>query len=206
MSTPGRDPDLDGSIAAVAAQHQALRHTPERLLERQLHCMLGVASLLRARRASAAGRRGAAREAAAAKERLEEVGEGAAAARGAEPAAGPAEQVAQLLLGDRSEPAAPAAGRRPAEPARTAAGERVPSRRPGPFVLLPVGAQFVVLLPRLGVAQHFVRLVDLLEALLGCRIVVVDVGVALPRLLPVCLLDRVPATRCDQRRACCSSP
>src|SRR5581483_10421243 len=70
-------------------------------------------------------------------------------------------------------------------------------RRPSPsspgalplFVAAPVGAELVVLLSLLGVGEDVVRLVDLLEALLGRLVVRVEVGVELTGELAVSRAD-----------------
>lgn len=59
----------------------------------------------------------------------------------------------------------------------------------GPLIGVPVGAQPVVLLTLLRVAQHLVGLVGLLEAGLGLLVVRVDVRVILARQLAVRFLD-----------------
>src|SRR5262249_58936880 len=85
-------------------------------------------------------------------------------------------------------PAGPAAGcgAPPAERAGSdpawAAGARL-------LVGAPVRAELVVLLAFGGIAEHFIGFVDLLEARLGRLVARVDVGVMLPRQLPVGLLD-----------------
>src|SRR3989449_320716 len=85
-------------------------------------------------------------------------------------------------------------------PSRTPGGltrvhvlEPARARRPcatAPRKLLPFGTDRVVALALLGIGEDLVRLVDLLEALLGAR-VLVDVRVVLARELPVGLLDVV---------------
>src|SRR5207237_5702125 len=59
----------------------------------------------------------------------------------------------------------------------------------------PVAAQLIVLLPLLGIAQHVVRFVDLLEALRGLRLVRVTVGMVLLREPAKRLLDLVRGRR-----------
>ena len=54
----------------------------------------------------------------------------------------------------------------------------------------PGVAEAIVVGPLLGVREHFVGFVDLLEVRLGRRLVVGDVGMVLARQLPVCALDR----------------
>src|SRR5205085_216676 len=76
-----------------------------------------------------------------------------------------------------------APGRARPTPAAPGAGERA------------VAAQLVVLLPLLGIAQHVVRFVDLLEALRGLRLVGVTVGMVLLREPAKRLLDLVRGRR-----------
>src|SRR5204863_8944342 len=75
--------------------------------------------------------------------------------------------------------AAGAAAFRRASAARTTAGERT------------VAAELVVFLPLVGIAQHVVRFVNLLEALGGLRVVGIAVGMVLLGQAPESLLDLV---------------
>ena len=66
---------------------------------------------------------------------------------------------------------------------------RPASRRAGLLVHPPVRSQLVVFLPLVGIAEHFVGLVDLLEFRFGRLVAGIDVGMVLPRQLPERLLD-----------------
>jgi hypothetical protein len=57
------------------------------------------------------------------------------------------------------------------------------------LVLSPVGAELVVLLARFRVRENLVRLVDLLEPLLGFFVFRIEVRMILPSELPVGRLD-----------------
>src|SRR5208283_3894293 len=86
---------------------------------------------------------------------------------------------------------------RSAEVELLAAGSRArPPPGPSPArgrmegaLVLPVGAQFIVLLPLHRVAQHLVGLVDRLEFLLPAPLVLGHVGMVLARELAEGLLD-----------------
>jgi hypothetical protein len=78
----------------------------------------------------------------------------------------------------------PAHVHRPAAVIEAGAAGRAPL-----LVHPPVGAQLVVLLPLLRIAEHLVGLVDFLELRLGRLVAGVDVGVVLARQLPVRALD-----------------
>ena len=71
---------------------------------------------------------------------------------------------------------------------RAAAGEALPLLL-GLFVHPPVRAELVVLAALVGVAEHLVRFVDLLELGLGGLVARVDVGMELPGKLAERLLD-----------------
>ena len=106
--------------------------------------------------------------------------------------AGAVELVADIAAG-----ALRAVGReRAARPEGVAGPEWVPgpagrpgARSPGPGVLIPVGAEHVVLLALLRVGQDLVRLVDFLEPALGSLIAGIPVRVELARQSPIRLLD-----------------
>src|SRR5690606_1180466 len=53
------------------------------------------------------------------------------------------------------------------------------------FGVLPVFAVLIVLFPFLGIAQHFVCFIELLEKLCGLRIVGIQIGMMFARQLPV---------------------
>src|SRR5206468_2490694 len=86
----------------------------------------------------------------------------------------PAEDVAQVAQIPEVEPLG-GVPREPAAGSRTSVG----------------GAERVVLLPLLGVREHVVRVLDLLEALLGLLVARIRVRVVLTGKLPVGLLDLV---------------
>jgi hypothetical protein len=128
------------------------------------------------------------RAAAPAEERLEEVRERILGA----------EDLVHLFFRHRPVAAARAAHvDRPGAPLAAAAERAAAKRRAArPAALLlgllvhpPVRAQLVVLLPLLGIAEHLVRLVDLLELRLGDLVTRVDVRVVLAGELPVRLLQ-----------------
>src|SRR5664280_729846 len=127
---------------------------------------------------------------AAGEERPEEVREvGAVPGELEADAAGSRSGAAHPRAPARAGTAVRAGGRR--EPGEgTAGAERVSAGpRSCPGIVLPVGAQLVVLRPLRGVGEDLVGLVDLLEAALGVAVPGVPVRVVLPGQLPVRLLD-----------------
>ena len=79
--------------------------------------------------------------------------------------------------------------------AEAAAGEHVAEVRTAGSRSHAGLAEAVVPGPRVGIAEHLVRLRDLLETLLGGRVAGVGVGVQLARLLAIRLLDLVGSWR-----------
>src|SRR3954470_7000300 len=184
VADAGRDAHVDGPRMAVVLQRDPAQRAVVRLVERELDGVLEVGA--------DAGPAAAARapllaigRATAAEERREEVGETAAAA---------AEQFFHLLL--RYGPIlAAAAGRVSAGPpaleaaeAAEPAWEALRARR-HVLVGAPVGAELVVLAALVGVAEHLVGFVDLLEARFGHLVPGVHVRVVLAGQLAVGLLD-----------------
>ena len=198
---PGRDRDLE----SLAVDVDEARRPVEGLIERDLGVRLAAlrsGTSLARWRASAAGlhacphpgqevlevdRPGAAAGPA---------GTGAGVGHVGKPALAPeehAEEVGELpgvaaraeLVADVAGLAArPAKAREPGE--RVAAGAGAGS---GPAERLPVRTERVVLLALLRVGEHGVRLVHVLERALGGGITGLGVGMMLPGLLAVCLLD-----------------
>jgi hypothetical protein len=180
----GRDADVHASRVAAVLDRDAPGRAVEGLLERQLDRMLDVASLLAARRPAARPAAFARPARAAAEERLEEIRERILIA----------EEILHLLFGHR--PVAAGAATHVDGPG-AALTRGVAERRTRPRLSLllrllvhpPVGAQLVVLFPLVGIAEHFVRFVDLLELPLGGLVPGIDVGMELPRQLAERLLD-----------------
>src|SRR5439155_14168207 len=98
---------------------------------------------------------------------------------------GVAEPLLHFFFAHGAEPAAE--GDIPRAP-RLAAARRGPARG-SLFVHPPVRAELVVLLPLLGIAEHLVGLVDLLEPGLGRLVARIDVRVVFARQFPVRLLE-----------------
>src|SRR5207253_8741534 len=68
--------------------------------------------------------------------------------------------------------------------------EAAPIRRGREFgAILPVRAKLIVLSAFLGVAEDFVRFLNLFELFFGLLVVRIQIGMILPSELPVCLLD-----------------
>src|SRR5207248_5962657 len=121
-----------------------------------------------------AARFAAARGAGAAEEGLEEIGERVVAA----------EHLVHFFRRHRPV-AALAAGCAADIPSELAGIESAAARRAARLLVrAPVRAELVVLLPFRGIAEHFVRLVEVFEACLGRFVPRVDVGMVLARELP----------------------
>src|SRR5262249_36230512 len=157
LADAGRDPHVDRAMLAVQRDRQPPLRSGERVLERQLDLLFDVAAGARAA-ARPAGAASAAQilvdvhAAAAAEEGLGEI-------RYRVAAAGPAEHLAPFFFGHRAVAArAAAAAAEVHVPAAAGARERVAALRAGLLVHPPVGAELVVLLPLLRIAEDLVRL------------------------------------------------
>ena len=141
----------------VVLDGEAPRGAAVGVFEIQIDFLLDVATGARGAAAAAAGAPagGFLFTRSAAEERMEEIGEGI----------GLAEHFAHFFFGHRA--VAAAARRLTAEVGAPAAGSGATGRRTGLLVLSPVGAELVVFLALGCVAEHFIGLVELLEAPLG---------------------------------------
>jgi hypothetical protein len=139
------DSDVDRAGLSIVLHGEAPRRSVKGVLERELDLVFDVASLSRRPRPRATSSLGTAE--AAAEEGVEEVGE----------RIGVTEQRLHLLGRHRAEASGrPTGSVAPRRPGLRAAGT-------GLLVHPPVRAQLVVLASLLGIAEHFVGLVDLLE-------------------------------------------
>src|SRR6266540_937267 len=182
VADAGRNADVDGARVTVVLDRQPAHRAVVRILEAELELLLHVAPGVGAPAgATARARPGFLTGPAAAEERLKEIGERVRIA----------EHLAHLVFGHRAETAAlrRAAAAEMDVPSRARLA-RIESRtRSSLLVHAPVGTELVVLLALLGIAEHFVRFVELFEPGFGRLVARIDVGMVLPRQLAVRLLD-----------------
>src|ERR1700681_2412086 len=159
-----RNPDINGPCVPVVLDGQPARRAAVRVREPERDLLLDIAALLRGPRPPAT----------AAAARLV-LGSGAAEERVAEVREwiGVAEQLAHFLFGHGADPA-PWSAPEADVPGGILLTGRALTAGAGLFVHPPVGAELVVFLALLRIAEHFVRFVDLLELRLGGLLVRVD--------------------------------
>src|SRR5206468_5380405 len=101
-----------------------------------------------------------------------------------------AEHLAHLVFGHGAESATrPALAELHVPGAAAGKSARTARRRSGLLVHPPVRAELVVLLPLLGIAEHFVCFVNLLGPRLSGLVARIHIRMVLAGELPVCLLD-----------------
>src|SRR5262245_18129660 len=172
-----RNAHVDRASVAIMLDRQPPRRAVVSALEAELDLVFDVASGARPAGAPAAGARLTSAKTATAEERLEEIREGVLAP----------EHLVHLFLRHRAIAGLAAASEVRVPRARLTRIESL--ARAGLFVGTPVGAELVVLLALGGIAEHLVRLGQILEARLRSLVARIDVGVVLARQLPVRLLD-----------------